>query len=90
MIFTCKKLTVLGCIILLSQVSHVHAMSLLDAYEAALQHDSTYRSALHENEAGQQKIHQLLIEVYASLGFPVVHVPILSPNSRVDFILQNL
>ena len=46
--------------------------------------------ARRENEAGQQKIHQLLIEVYASLGFPVVHVPILSPNSRVDFILQNL
>ncbi|WP_258192887.1 TolC family outer membrane protein [Nitrosomonas oligotropha] len=29
-------------------------MSLLDAYEAALQHDPTYRSAYHENEAGQQ------------------------------------
>lgn len=54
MILTCKKLSVLGCIILLSPISHIHATSLLDAYEAALQHDPTYRSALHENEAGQQ------------------------------------
>lgn len=54
MILTRKKLSVLGCIILLSPISHIHAMSLLDAYEAALQHDPTYRSALHENEAGQQ------------------------------------
>ena len=38
----------------LSPFSHGHAMSLLDAYEAALQHDPTYRSAYHENEAGQQ------------------------------------
>ncbi|UJP00690.1 MAG: TolC family outer membrane protein [Nitrosomonas sp.] len=29
-------------------------MSLLEAYEAALLHDPTYRSAYHENEAGQQ------------------------------------
>jgi len=39
---------------LLSPISYVHAMSLLDAYEAALLHDPTYRSAYHENEAGQQ------------------------------------
>ncbi|NBQ67521.1 MAG: channel protein TolC [Nitrosomonadaceae bacterium] len=39
---------------LLSPISYGHAMSLLDAYEAALQHDPTYRSAYHENEAGQQ------------------------------------
>jgi len=30
------------------------ALSLLDAYEAALENDPTYRSAIHENEAGQQ------------------------------------
>ncbi len=30
------------------------SMSLLEAYEAALQHDPTFRSAIHENEAGQQ------------------------------------
>lgn len=32
----------------------VQALSLLDAYEAALEHDPTYRSAFHESEAGQQ------------------------------------
>lgn len=30
------------------------ALSLLDAYEAALAHDPTYRSAIHESEAGEQ------------------------------------
>ncbi|MBP6057759.1 MAG: TolC family outer membrane protein [Nitrosomonas sp.] len=54
MIFVRHKIPALVCAILLSQVSHVHAMSLLDAYEAALRHDPTYRSALHENEAGEQ------------------------------------
>jgi outer membrane protein, protease secretion system len=32
----------------------VYALSLLDAYEAALEHDPTYRSAFHESEAGKQ------------------------------------
>jgi outer membrane protein, protease secretion system len=31
-----------------------HAMSLMEAYQAALANDSVYQSALHENEAGQQ------------------------------------
>jgi len=56
MIFTCKKFLGLVCIIILfSQMNHARALSLLDAYEAALQHDPTYRSAYHENEAGQQE-----------------------------------
>ena len=54
MIFTCQKIFVLVCIILFSQINHAHALSLLDAYEAALLHDPIYRSAFHENEAGQQ------------------------------------
>ncbi|MEK7844610.1 MAG: TolC family outer membrane protein [Pseudomonadota bacterium] len=54
MLFTRKKISVLVCAILLSQANPIHALSLLDAYEAALQHDPIYRSALHENEAGQQ------------------------------------
>ncbi len=40
--------------LLFGSLSSVQAMSLLDAYEAALQHDPIYRSAYHENEAGQQ------------------------------------
>jgi predicted ATPase len=43
-----------------------------------------------EDEAAQKKIHELIVEVYTSLGFPVVHVPILPPEERVEFILKNL
>jgi predicted ATPase len=46
--------------------------------------------ARREDEAAQKKIHGLLTEVYESLPFPVVHVPILEPEARVDFILKNL
>lgn len=43
-----------------------------------------------EDESSQKKIHQLLTEVYESLGTPVVHVPVLPPEERVDFILARL
>jgi predicted ATPase len=43
-----------------------------------------------EDTVAQKKIHMLLTEVYESLSFPVVHVPTLSPEERVDFILANL
>ena len=43
-----------------------------------------------EDEAAQKKIHALLVDVYESLGFPIVQVPVLPPEERVDFILQNL
>jgi predicted ATPase len=46
--------------------------------------------ARSENEEAQKKIHQLITEVYESLPFPVIHVPILLANERVDFILNNL
>jgi predicted ATPase len=46
--------------------------------------------ARREDEAAQRRIHALLIEVYKSLGFPIVHVPVLPPPERVDFILKNL
>ena len=46
--------------------------------------------ARREDEAAQKKIHSLITEVYESLPFPVVHVPILEPKARVDFILKNL
>ena len=39
-----------------------------------------------EDEVAQRKIHTLLIEVYESLGFPIVQVPVLPPVERVDFI----
>ena len=43
-----------------------------------------------EDVAAQRKIHALLVEVYESLGFPIVQVPVLPPEERVDFILKNL
>ncbi|UJP05256.1 MAG: TolC family outer membrane protein [Nitrosomonas sp.] len=38
----------------LNPISHAQSLGLLAAYEAALQHDPAYRSAYHENEAGEQ------------------------------------
>ncbi len=46
--------------------------------------------ARRENADAQKKIHSLITEVYEALPFPIVHVPILSANERVDFILNNL
>ena len=43
-----------------------------------------------EDMEAQKKIHALLLEVYKSLGFPVIQVPVLQPEERVDFILKNL
>lgn len=46
--------------------------------------------ARREDEEAQKKIHALITEVYESLPFPVVHVPILPPEERANFILKNL
>jgi predicted ATPase len=43
-----------------------------------------------EDGAAQKKIHSLITAVYESLPFPVVHVPVLPPEERVDYILKNL
>ena len=43
-----------------------------------------------EDEAAQKNIHRLLSQVYESLPFPVIHVPVMPPQERVDFILKNL
>ena len=43
-----------------------------------------------EDEEAQKKIHALLTEVYHALPFPVIHIPILNPEDRVDIILKNL
>ncbi len=42
-----------------------------------------------EDETDQQKIHQLIINVYISLPFPIVFVPVVNPEERVQFILKN-
>lgn len=43
-----------------------------------------------EDCEAQKKIHSLITEVYKSLPFPVIHVPVLPPEERADFILKNL
>ena len=43
-----------------------------------------------EDEKAQKQIHELLIKVYTSLNVPLVHVPILGPEGRVDYMLMNL
>ena len=43
-----------------------------------------------EDMEAQKLIHALLIEVYETLPFPVVHVPVLPPEERADFILAHL
>lgn len=46
--------------------------------------------ARREDEADQKKIHELLIAVYSSLPFPIVRVPVLPIEERVEFILAHL
>lgn len=46
--------------------------------------------ARQEDRAAQKKIHQLITDVYGSLPFPIIHVPVLPPEQRVDLILSNL
>lgn len=46
--------------------------------------------ARKENAEAQKEIHSLITEVYEALPFPVVHVPVLPTNERVDYILNNL
>ncbi len=43
-----------------------------------------------EDEEAQKRIHELLVEVYESLPFPVLQVPVFLPEERVDYILKNL
>jgi len=43
-----------------------------------------------EDTAAQTEIQQLLLEVYTSLPFPLVQVPVLPPDERVEFVLAHL
>lgn len=43
-----------------------------------------------EDEAAQRTIHRLLTDVYTALPFPVVLVPALDPDDRINFILERL
>jgi protease secretion system outer membrane protein len=69
---------------LMLQTAHASAMSLLQAYEAALQNDPNYRSAVHENVAGQE---------YKNLGrsnlLPNVGVSYSTNKNRADITAPN-
>jgi len=43
-----------------------------------------------EDLESQIRIHNLIIEVYNSFPCPIVHVPVLPPQERVEFILNNI
>jgi len=43
-----------------------------------------------EDEEAQMQIHNLIIKVYESFSCPIVHVPVLEPEERVDFILKKV
>ena len=43
-----------------------------------------------ENKNDQDQIHNLISEVYESLPFPVMYVPVLPPLERVNYMLNNL
>ena len=43
-----------------------------------------------ESRSDQHEIHDLLTEVYESLPFPVVHVPVKPQDERVGFIIANM
>lgn len=51
---TNRLFTVMGFFAAFLCAENASAIGLLEAYDAALANDSVYRSALHENEAGQQ------------------------------------
>lgn len=46
--------------------------------------------ARREDAAAQKRIHQNIIDVYRSLPFPIVTVPVMPPEDRIEFILRNL
>lgn len=49
-----KRVLASALIMWLLQTGSASALGLIQAYEAALQNDPTYRAAIYENEAGQQ------------------------------------
>lgn len=69
---------------LVLQAGNASALGLLQAYEAALQNDPTYRSAVHENEAGQQ---------YVALGrsnlLPSLSISYSTSKNRADVTAPN-
>ena len=85
--FNCRCLRFVYLSALAAYAGQASAMSLLEAYEAALANDSVYRSAIHENEAGQQyKVigrANLLPNISASYSFNKNDMDITSRNTAI-------
>ena len=82
-----SKRRLLACTLtasLLLQTSQASALGLLQAYEAALQNDPTYRAAVHESDAGQE---------YKALGrsnlLPQVSINYSASKNRTDVTAPN-
>ncbi|MCI5056220.1 MAG: ATP-binding protein [Flavobacteriales bacterium] len=43
-----------------------------------------------ENKEEQLQIHSNLISVYEKMGYNIIHVPVLDPESRMEFILNHI
>ena len=46
--------------------------------------------ARREDVTAQKKLHELITEVYTSLPFQVIKIPVLRPEYRIEIILKNL
>ena len=70
--------------VLLLSATQVSAIGLLQAYESALQNDATYRSAVHDNDAGKE---------YAVLGrsnlLPSLSASYSASKNRTDITAPN-
>lgn len=67
-----------------SSSAHYKKVFLLDLLP--LHHDY----ARTEDLVAQRAIHELICDVYEARTEPVIRVPVLSPEDRVSFILENL
>ena len=67
-------------------LSHVSYRKVFILDSLPLVHDY----ARHENDAAQAGLHELIKDVYAELELPIVSVPVMFPEKRVDFILERL
>lgn len=77
----------------LAVTTTANATGLMEAYEAAVANDSVYRSATHENEAGQQfKVigrANLLPNISANYGYNRNNQDITPPNITRNYTSQN-
>ena len=46
--------------------------------------------ARKEDLAAQKKIHELIRQVYTSLHFPILSIPVLPAGERADYIINHL